>query len=261
MKISPIPDVRALRIELVGESILAVADLHLGISAELAEKGIEIPSRIPEARERLLKIIHTEEPDRLFLLGDVKHNIPITSWEEWENLPPFFQDLREELRVEIVPGNHDGDIEGLIPKGVTLHGTEGTTLGDGRVGLIHGHAWPDPELLRTKTIVMGHNHPTIEFRDEGNARISEPAWVRTKLKPENLPDELQEKVEEEGPEVIIIPAFSKLIGGGIINRKIPEKLLGPLFTSNSIDLERAEISLLDGTYLGKLKDLQILDRE
>lgn len=256
MEISPIHDTRALRIALEDELILVVGDLHLGISAELSERGIEIPSRIPEARERLLKIIEDEGADRLFLLGDVKHNIPVTSWEEWENLPDFFAELGKKTKVEMVPGNHDGDIEGLIPRGVTLHESSGTTIADGKISLFHGHAWPDPKLFQSELLISGHNHPAIEFKDNLESRITEPAWIKTTLKPENLPEKFQNKVEGDGPEITIIPAFSKLVGNGAINREIPEELLGPLFKNNVIDLEDAEVHLLDRTFLGKLKDLR-----
>lgn len=256
MNISPIPNTHALRIELEGEKILAVADLHLGISAELSDKGIEIPSRIPEVQKRLLKIVEEEEADRLFLLGDVKHNIPVTSWQEWDNLPGFFDRLSKKAQIEIVPGNHDGDIEGLITRDVTLYEAEGTTIGGEKIGLIHGHAWPAPRLLGADALIMGHNHPMIEFRDELGGKAMEPAWVKTKIKPEDLPENLKEEVNGPGPEVTIIPAFSKLVGGSGINRGIPEKFLGPLFKAGAIDLEEANIYLVDGTFLGKLKNLQ-----
>ncbi|KXB06797.1 hypothetical protein AKJ52_01570 [candidate division MSBL1 archaeon SCGC-AAA382C18] len=256
MQISPIPHKRALKIDLERETIVAATDLHLGITSELSDKGIEIPSRVPEVRDRLLDIIENEDVDRLFFLGDVKHNIPVTSMQEWESLPKFFKILSNKVKVDIVPGNHDGDIEGMISREVKLHDANGKTVGEGRVGLLHGHAWPSPELMNTETIIMGHNHPTIEFRDEVNARVTEPAWVKTRLKPENLPQELRKEVDERDIEVIIVPAFSKLVGGGRINRQIPEKFLGPMFTSNAIELEEAEIRLLDGTLLGKLDDLR-----
>lgn len=256
MEISPIQNTPALRIKTDKKKTIVVGDLHLGISAELAEKGIEIPSRIPEAQKRLLKIIHEEKGDRLFFLGDVKHNIPITSWEEWEKLPDFFAKLSEKTKIEIVPGNHDGDIEGLIPRNVNLHEAKGTTIANGRIGLLHGHAWPDPELLKGEFLVMGHNHPVIEFKDELGGRVKEPAWVKTKLKPENLPEDLKKETGNKLPDVMIVPAFSKLVGGGAINQEIPEKLLGPLFKSGTIDLKDAEVHLLDGTFLGKFEDFR-----
>ena len=258
MEVIPIPNSRALRIKSGGTTSLVVGDLHLGISAELAEKGIEIQSQVEKTQERLMELIRKEKAERLFFLGDVKHNIPVTSMQEWEDLPRLFSNLSEVVKVEVVQGNHDGDIGGLVTRDVSLHPTSGTTVYDGRVGLIHGHAWPEPSLLKAEKIVMGHNHPTIEFKDELGARITEPAWIRTKIKPENLPERLREKVEGEGPEVIVVPAFSELIGGSPVNREIPEKLLGPMFEADAVDLDGAEIFLLDGTFLGKLENLRSL---
>ncbi len=256
MKIIPIHDTPALRIVLDDEIVIAVGDLHLGLAAELAKKGIEIPNRVPEVQNRLFEIINDEGADRLFFLGDVKHNIPVTSWEEWEYLPDFFADLSKEVKVEITPGNHDGDIEGLIPRDVKLHEAKGTTIGEGKIGLLHGHAWPGEDLIRADFLVMGHNHPTIEFRDDLGGKAKESAWIKTKLKIENLPENLRKVVEGEGPEVMIVPAFSKLVGGGAFNREIPEDLLGPLFKSDAVDLDRAEVHLLDGTFLGELENLK-----
>jgi len=203
-------------------------------------------------------LLREEKIDRLFLLGDVKHNIPVTSRQEWENLPEFLSKLEKEAEVDIIPGNHDGDIQGLIPRNVNLHEAKGTDIGDGRIGLVHGHAWPDPELFQAETIIMAHSHPTIKFRDELGGRVIEPAWIKTRLKPDNLPKEHQEQVEGKGPKITIIPAFSKLVGGGVINEKIPEELLGPLFKAEAIELEKAKIHLLDGTFLGELRDLRKL---
>lgn len=256
MRISPVEDSRALGIDLEDEKILVVGDLHLGITAELSERGIEIPSQVPKVQKKLLKLLDTQSVDRLILLGDVKHNVPITSWDEWERLPDFFSRLSREVKIEITPGNHDGDIEGLIPRNVVLHGADGTTIGDGRVGLVHGHAWPKPELFQAETLIMGHNHPMVEFRDKLGGRVTELAWVRTELKPENLPEKYRKTVKGSGPKVTIVPAFSELVGGGAINRKMPEKLLGPIFEADAIELEKAEIYLLDGTFLGNLENLR-----
>ncbi len=261
MEILPIHNTRALKIELEGEKVLIVADLHIGISAELAKKGIEIPSQAKKIEKKLIRLIEKEKSDRLFLLGDIKHNIPITSWEEWSNLPGFFSKLNDKTRVEVIPGNHDGDIEGLITKNIILHGPEGTTVGNGKVGLIHGHAWPAPKLLEAEEIIMGHNHPIIEFKDNLGGRVTEPAWIRGKIIPEKFPKRFQKHLEgKRPPKITIIPAFSELVGGGAINREIPEKLLGPLFKSGAIDLEEAEVYLLDGTFLGKLKNLRGLNK-
>lgn len=256
MSVTPIYGTRALRIQSGDQKLLVVGDLHLGITTELAEQGIELPSQIPRTRERILNLIKEEEPDRLIFLGDVKHNVPITSWQEWRDLPDFFSQLNEYAPIEILPGNHDGDIEGLVPRDVIIHDSRGIIVDDVRVGLMHGHTWPNPKLVKTETIVTGHNHPIIEFRDKLGARITEPAWVKARINPEKFPEELRKEIIEEGPELLVIPAFNKLIGGAPINRGMPEELLGPLFKAGAVQLDEAEVYLLDGTFLGELKNLK-----
>jgi putative SbcD/Mre11-related phosphoesterase len=253
----PIYGARALTLELEDERVLLAADLHLGLEGELAGKGIELPSQIPKVRERLLRLIRQEEPDRLIFLGDVKHNVPITSWQEWRDLPDFFSELSEHVRVEILPGNHDGDIEGLVPRSVVVHDPRGTVVGTKwKIGLMHGHTWPALRLLKTNMIIMGHNHPVVEFRDEAGARVTEPAWLRYWLEPSKLPKNLQRAIDGGGPQVLVMPAFSELISGAAVNRAMPEELLGPIFKARAAKLDEAEVYLLDGTFLGTLGNLK-----
>lgn len=253
----PIYGARALVLELERERVLVAADLHLGLEAELAGKGIELPSQIPKVRERLLRLIRQEEPDRLIFLGDVKHNVPITSWQEWRDLPDFFSELSEHVQVEILPGNHDGDIEGLVPRGVVIHDPRGMVIGEHKeIGLMHGHTWPGAELLKTNMIITGHNHPVVEFRDELGARVTEPAWLRYRLEPSKFPKKLQAEIEGEGPQVLVTPAFSELISGAAVNRAMPEELLGPIFKAGAAKLDEAEVYLLDGTFLGEVRSLR-----
>jgi hypothetical protein len=57
-------------------------------------------------------------------------------------------------------------------------------------------------------------------------------------------------------KVIIMPAFNDLLGGVPVNEKRPsDELLGPLLKNEFIDMEKSELYLLDGTFLGKLKNL------
>ena len=65
------------------------------------------------------------------------------------------------------------------------------------------------------------------------------------------------KIKKTGKlEIIIMPAFNNLLGGTPINVKITkDELLGPLLKNDFINMKMAEIYLLDGTYLGKLKNI------
>jgi len=53
-----------------------------------------------------------------------------------------------------------------------------------------------------------------------------------------------------------MPAFNDLLGGIPFNVKSKNELLGPVVRSDGVLLEKAEIFLLDGTYLGTLKELE-----
>ena len=257
MVATPIRGAPALVIKSARKRSLIVADLHLGIEGELASKGVSLPSQIPKVKERLLELIKRRRPDRLIFLGDVKHNVPIASWQEWRELPGFFEELTKLVHVEIIRGNHDGGLEGMVPRGVKIHGARGIVFGRRkRVGLMHGHTWPSPEVLNTKLLVVAHNHPAVEFRDELGGRTIEPVWLRAKLDASKFPGRLQEQIEGELPELLVMPAFSELVGGAAVNRGIPKELIGPMFKAGVVKLDEAEAYLLDGTFLGEVRDLR-----
>jgi hypothetical protein len=256
MVATPIRGTPALLIKSARERALIVADLHLGIEGELASKGVSLPSQIPKINERLIELIEQRRPDRLIFLGDVKHNVPIASWQEWRELPGFFEELAKLVHIEVIRGNHDGGLDGMVPRGVKIHGARGIVLGKRkRVGLMHGHTWPSPELLNAKLLVAAHNHPAVEFRDELGGRTVEPVWLRAKLDETKFPKKLREGIKNMLPELLVMPAFSDLVGGAAVNRTIPQELLGPMFKTGAVKLERAEAYLLDGTFLGIIRDL------
>ncbi len=253
----PIYGAPALMVKSGHERTLVVSDLHLGIEGELAAKGVALPSQIPKVKARLIELVRRRNPHRLVMLGDVKHNVPIASWQEWGELPGFFKDLLKLTRVEVVRGNHDGDLEGMVPSEVVIHDPHGIVIGKRRrVGLMHGHTWPAPELLNSDIIVAGHNHPAIEFRDELGGRTIEPIWLRAKLNPKKFPKKLKPWIKGEPPELLVMPSFSELVGGAAVNRKIPEELIGPMFKSGAVRLDAAEAYMLDGTLLGAVGNLK-----
>ncbi|MCL7475057.1 MAG: metallophosphoesterase [ANME-2 cluster archaeon] len=245
--------------------VLVVADIHLGIEWDLGNSGIVVPSQSAGGLARILEYLDTAKPDRLVLLGDVKHNVPRISWQEREEVPHFLERIARRVPVDIVPGNHDGDMEYLlrqIPAGseVILQPARGFVL-DG-VGYFHGHTWPDPGLLACSHIIMAHNHPTIRFTDPLGSSSTEPAWIRTRLLRSPLESHYRLTGDElpwSDPEVVIMPAFCQLCGGVAFNESMHEDLLGPLFAAKVVDMNDGQAYLLDGTRLGKLKDMRKLD--
>jgi len=124
------------------------------------------------------------------------------------------------------------------------------------IGLIHGHAWPSPELMKAKLLVSAHNHPAVKFRDELGARTIEPAWLRCKLDTSKLPKKLRVAAGDSVPELLVMPAFGELVGGATVNQAVPKELIGPIFKSGAARIEDAEVYLLDGTCLGLVKNLK-----
>lgn len=261
-EIIPILEEPALKVT-NNEISLVVADIHLGIEWDLYRSGITLPSRMKERLDRIRGYVQENSPDRVILLGDVKHNVPQVSWQEKDEIPRFLETLAEYAHVDIFPGNHDGGIEFLFnrQKNIRIHSARGAVL-DG-VGYFHGHTWPAPELLAASNVVTAHNHPTVRFTDAFGYSIVEPAWVRTKFKPDVLKDrfgnlDFENRLHWADPELFIMPAFNELCGGVPFNESTQEDLLGPVFSSGGIKLENVEIYLLDGTRLGLIKNIRKL---
>ncbi len=237
---------------------LVIADLHIGIEQELYRSGFGIPSQTKKISDKILTLITEHSPDRIVLLGDVKHNVPYVSGQEQRELPAFLASMARHAPVEIAAGNHDGGIDKYVIGSVTLHPSAGFVL-DG-VGYVHGHAWFHPDLLDAEYVIMAHNHPTIRFVDDLGYRSAEPAWIRAGLRRDDpaFTDRYRDH-DSANPRVIIMPAFNELCGGVPFNVRNPD-LLGPIAV-HALKIKDAAAYLLDGTNLGRIGDLTRLDTD
>jgi len=101
-----------------GDSTLLVSDLHLGLEKEMASKGFRIPPYSMKMLERINAIAEKTKPNRIVVVGDVKHSIGKVEDIDWGIMPWFFDTLLDIFpSVEVVPGNHDGGIRALRPTG------------------------------------------------------------------------------------------------------------------------------------------------
>jgi len=229
--------------------ILVIGDLHIGYEIELFQSGISIPSQTYKMLERIKKLITEMNVNKILFLGDVKHNIPFPSFQERKELFEFFNELKQiGIEIIIVKGNHDGDIEKYVPSEIKIAGGDGIKIKN--FGFAHGHAWIKKELLNCKYLFLAHEHPAIEFKDKLGYKAIEPCWIITNPLKEKFEEKFQEKCKIK--KVIILPAFNHLIGGMSFN-KLEFKPLG--VNTNFLDLKNAEIYLVNGVYLGKLKNL------
>lgn len=266
-----LPNRPALLAEL-NERVLLVADLHIGLEYELSKMGINIPYQTDHMLGELISIVKEQKPDRLVILGDVKHGVPITSFQERRELPNFFIKLLEEVpKIDVTRGNHDGNLQEIVPPEVTIHSSKGIVFGDEfKVALLHGHAWPRPKTLEADLIVTGHNHPTVQLNTPLGIRITQRCWVKGILEPKLLSKSFLEQnggkfegnpidamrkqfnVDLKSPEMIIMPTFNDLLGGLPVNGETPQSMLGPLFRRDTTDIDNFDVILLDGSYMGKV---------
>ncbi|MHC1635304.1 MAG: metallophosphoesterase [Candidatus Methanospirareceae archaeon] len=234
---------------------LVVADLHLGIEEELRRKGVLIGSQTEKLLERVTKCIEATKPDAIVLLGDVKHNVPKMSLKERKEVPFFLYKLSEYAPVHIAKGNHDGHLHKLLPKEreekISVEGAKGFLLDN--IAYTHGHTIPPEELFSAEYMIIGHTHPMIRLVSSYHTSIR-PVWVRAKLDYAAIEKYYKGVKRDREYLVVIMPAFNEICGGIALNH---EKPLGPV-ASKFIKLKDAEVYLLDGSYMGKMKDIKIL---
>lgn len=240
-----------------GEHILVVSDLHLGIEYEIFRAGGNIPSQTSKMAEHIVELAKLIKAERVIILGDLKHGVMGLSHQETREIPVFFETLLENVdKVDVVPGNHDGGLSSILPSGISLHPAKGLRVGE--TGFFHGHTWPGKELLSCKVWVTGHNHAGIEFVDGLGYRHVEPAWIRAPVKRKRFAELYPGNLGTGCGWVCCMPSFNPLVGNTGFNSVPPRELLGPIFRREILDLDNAEVYLLDGLFLGKLGDLRML---
>ena len=217
-----------------------MTDLHIGFENELGRKKIIVGrnSTVSQTTDEVNKIIKLENPDSLILLGDIKSSIQNISNNEWNDVPYFFKNIIHDLEIILVPGNHDGNIEKLIPENVSLTSPNGVIIDD--VLLTHGHAMPKSNFSGVSKIIMGHVHPV--FFDSDSVLNGKRVWVTMKV--------LKEKIftESDGMiEITIMPSFNKFFYS--TQKKFYKKSISPIVHKID-DVISARILTLDGSIIG-----------
>lgn len=257
---------------------LVIADLHIGWEIALSQKGIHIPTQTPKLLQKLKNLTFTYKPEKLLILGDVKHTVATAQIGEWHDIPNFFDEIKRQTKeICVIRGNHDGNLEPLLPENIKILPATGSIVGE--VGLFHGHCWPSPVLLKCKTLMMGHVHPVVGFRDPAGFRITRQVWVKMECDGTKLAETLLQKnrikieksvegtlrkhyrIKPETSQLFIMPSFNEFLGGRPLNKRKSSgtaRIVGPVLRSKAVNMENAEIYLLDGTFLGTLSQLRTL---
>lgn len=251
---------RGLLLETRSTRVLVVADLHIGYEKELSTQGVHVPPQSRRLLQRLSKLREETRAEYLLLLGDVKHSISRAESEELREVREFLKKLREQVPVGIVVGNHDGGLSTVVPEGIEVYESRGlvvTTVSGQRILLLHGHAKPRSEDLESvSAVVMGHVHPYVVLRDFTYARVTEPVYLKVRLRGTDLG--LQRDLV-----VLVLPAFNPIVGGTPLEKILePEKEhRTPLLKREYLRKECVEVILVDGTYLGTLSEVLTLSQE
>jgi len=230
-------------------SALAIADLHLGYEEALEEQGIHIPAvQLRHIKKLLEEMIEEVLPEKIIILGDVKHEFGSALRQEWSETLDLLQFLKGKgLKVHVVRGNHDNFLIPILKRlNIPFHDpyyTEKEYL------FIHGHKTMGIDILFSqdiKYIFEGHEHPAISLRDELGVKTRFKCFLKGNI---------------EGKEIYVLPAFSPLMPGTEINLVEKDKLLSPLL--KMIDIDHLEVFVVDVEagifYFGTLSNLKMLN--
>lgn len=238
-QIKIIPLKPALIIDGIKKSVV-ITDLHIGFESSLVSNEIFIGKNTTtfETISEIESIINQEKPDSVILLGDIKSSIKNISNTEWNDVPVFFEKIKNKAEIILIPGNHDSGIQQLVPNGITMISSSGMV--EENILLTHGHTMPSSNFSHIDKIVMGHVHPV--FFQEDSIINGQRVWVSFKTNKEYIfPDKNGEL------EIIIVPSFNKYFYA--TQKRKYKKSISPIIQKIK-KIHSARIVTLDGTIIG-----------
>ncbi|AOV95287.1 hypothetical protein AQV86_05215 [Nanohaloarchaea archaeon SG9] len=198
-----------------GLDLIVISDLHLGLEGGMTSKGSYVPEfQLDELLEDLHEIRKRTEASRLLVNGDLKNEFKTSLYSEKAEIEEFI-DETESLFDELilVEGNHDTFIESTVEeKGYEL---EKFFLEDG-VLFTHGHISLEELEIEEEfdTVVIGHEHPALELKDEIGVKEKVNCFLYGK--------------NTDGKGLIVMPAFSTISNGSGVNNMPSRELLSPV---------------------------------
>lgn len=198
----PLADVEFCDRAVVFDDTLILADLHVGKSQSA---NVELPvGSESDMVDRFEGLCEQYDPETVVFAGDLLHS--------FQSVPPLVTETVSALEaasetygVELVvtPGNHDTLLDAVWSGATTPEYRIGDTV------VCHGHVEPAVDAAR---YVIGHDHPTItiEGRSHSCYLVGEGTY--------------------EGSDVIMLPAFNRLIKGVTVNEMTASDFMSPLIT-------------------------------
>ena len=256
-KATPINFHAALLLEYVNKEgekkkFLVISDLHLGSETEVIKKGINIDSRgmsrdlLREIKE--LKALYSF--NGVIILGDLKSSILHITKNEWETIPIFLKELSLDMDIFLIPGNHDVNINLLVPESIMVCKSSGLVIDD--ILFIHGHTIPEKTQININKIIMGHIHPI--FINTNSIVHGKRLWIYLKVKKESIFG-----LKSRGIiEIIIIPTFNKYFYSLRYHKE--SKSISPLIRQliNNDAILSGLLFTLEGSLIGETQEIKNL---
>lgn len=195
-----IPSIPAMIIQ--GEKRhLIVSDLHLGFEDILDANDIFIgEGTVRDIISEISGLVRRQEPDTLVLLGDTRSGTGPITRREWDEIPRFFKEINGIVETIAVPGNHDANMQRLVPPETTTAGPSGIVLEN--ILLTHGHVMPSERFGYVDGIIMGHLHPV--FLMEGSVLNGRRVWISMRVPRETVFPSRSGTIQ-----VTVTPAFNR----------------------------------------------------
>ena len=233
-----IPSKPALIVKGIKKNLI-VTDIHIGFENSMVSNKIFIGknSTINETIQELSEIIDVEKPNSVILLGDIKSSIKNISKSEWDEVPLFFEKIKQKCDVVLIPGNHDANIQKLVPDDITMISSTGMV--DENVLFTHGHTMPSENFSHVEKIIMGHIHPV--FFQEDSVMNGQRVWVSLKTEKKKIFPSTSGELE-----IIIVPSFNRYFYA--THRRTYKKSTSPII--ERLEILSAKIVSLDGIILG-----------
>jgi len=182
---------------------VVVADLHVGRGGA---SRVQLPTgERGDLLERTAATLAAFDPAEFVVAGDAVHAFDGPDRRTLETLDDLAAACRDAgARPVVVAGNHDAALDDAWDGRVREHYRL-----DADTVVCHGHAVPEVDAER---YVVGHDHPAVEIEGQRH------------------PCALYGADQRRGRTVAMLPAFTRLASGVVVNRRSAAEFDSPLVT-------------------------------
>lgn len=204
---------------------VVTADMHIGFESAMADVGLFVPKvQLSQELETLRRIRKLTTAEKLLIAGDVKHEFGEFNTTGFRELLTALDTMRSLYsKVVLLRGNHDT----YLPKVVSRVDVElSEKFSEGRYLITHGDVGFLDVSFEAGVVIIGHEHPAVILYDDVGGKERIPCFLVGKL--------------YDGRDIIVLPAFSTLVGGSEVNVIPRGELLSPVLR-DSADVDEMDV--------------------